>query len=153
MSLGRGHRRFWVTGWFIAAGLAAPGCSSSHDELPRQPVAGIVLLDGHRLAHGTILFFPEQLHHRNAASTSAGDVIVDGRFSIPRDKGPTAGAYKISISGAKGRPPRTDRVPSPGQAEPSAAEIIPVRFNSETELLVEIPEGGIKELKIELDSK
>jgi len=153
MSLGRAHRRFWVTGWFVAGALAAPGCSGSHDELPRQPVAGTVLLDGHRLANGTIMFYPEQLHHRNAASTSAGDVIVDGRFSIPREKGPAPGAYKISISGAKKKSPRTDRVPSPGQAQPSAAEIIPVRFNSETELLVEIPEGGIKELKIELDSK
>jgi hypothetical protein len=151
----RGYWHFWAILPLLAAGLASSGCFSSDDGLPRQPVAGTVLFNGKLLSYGTIMFYPEERATKDGPSPS-GAVIVNGWFSLPRDKGLAPGKYTISISGEKAkRPkPRTDReeVPPPAKAEEPAFEQIPAKFNSNTELEVEIKEGGIKNLRIELES-
>jgi len=146
------HRRLWTVLWFVATTFAFAGCSNNGDDLPRQPVAGTVLVDGRRLSYGTIMFVPEA-RPAKGSSVAAGDIVVNGRFSIPRDKGPVPGMYKIAIATEKKRPARTDQEPTPGKAEAAAENQIPARFNTQTVLEIEIKEGGIKELKIEIASK
>ena len=152
MSVDRGHRRLWRYPPFVAAALWVPGCSGSGDNLARQPVAGTVLVDGHRLAYGTIMFYPEDRAPRDSTVVS-GDLIVNGRFSIPRNKGPVPGKHKIVVSAEKKQKARTDPEPGPAKAEPSDVEKIAARFNIKSELKIEIMEGGIKDLKLELESE
>jgi hypothetical protein len=153
----------------VVIGLAALGCSnnSAEDTHLRQPVAGLVLVDGRAMPRGSILFFPAH-HPVWGATVSAGDVIHDGRFSIPWEKGLSPGYYRIAISaeGKHRRPsePKTEASKTkdsktdlpkiePPKTELTRDEMIPIRFNVETELEVEVKEGGIQNLKIEIDSK
>ncbi len=154
MILERPNLRLTARLGFVLMGLGAAGCwgDSPIDNLPRQPIAGLVLVDGRPLRKGSILFFPAH-HPVWGATVSGGSMIDDGRFSIPWDKGLVPGNYRIAIS-AEGKHKR--------QAEPSTEpvkpafmndDMIPERFNIETELEVEVKEGGVKQMKIEIDSK
>jgi hypothetical protein len=149
---GGGYWRFWAILPICAAGILLPGCSGATDDLPRQPVAGRVFVGGRPIAHGTIMFYPEEVSTKQHERVASGDSIVDGWFSIARNKGLVPGKYSISISSEKQekRQERIEREASPGKPHPHAEETIPLRFNGKTELEVEIKEGGIKELKIEL---
>ncbi len=150
----RGYWYIWAVLPLAAAGLALPGCSASRDDLPREPIAGTVLVDGKALSYGTIMFYPEARATRDGP-VSSGAVIVKGSFSIPRDKGLIPGMYTISISAEKQRKrkDRTEREPSGATAINRAEEHIPAKFNSKSELEVEVKEGGIKDLRIEIESK
>jgi hypothetical protein len=151
-----GHLRFALILFLplVAAGIALPGCSGSSDELPRQPIAGRVLLDGKPLSHGTIMLYPVEMSTKEHERVASGNTIVNGWFWIPRDKGPVPGNYKIAVSSEKvlQHPDRKDRDDSPAEVHAPAVETIPARFNAKTELEVEIKEGGIKELRIDLQS-
>ena len=155
MIVGRtGYRQFWALLPLVAAGLLSPGCSSSRDDLPRQPVAGTVIFNGKALPYGTIMFYPEERATKDGPVPS-GASIKNGWFSIPRGDGLVPGMYTIAISSEKKhlKPmPRTDREISPTAAKEPAEEQIPAKFNSKSELEIEIKEGGIKDLRIELES-
>ena len=79
----------------IVAALAICGCGGPEDDLPRQSVSGEVTLDGEPLESGSINFTPKDVGRADA--TAAGAVIIDGEYSIQRDKGPTPGTYLVSI--------------------------------------------------------
>ncbi len=134
------------------AGFLLSGCAAGDDDLPRQPVSGIVRFDGKTLARGTILFYPDN-HTKSFGSNPTGDVILNGRFSIPRRKGPTPGSYRISIVAERSRTERIEREANPENVGPRAETKIPSKFNADTVLEIEIKEGGIKELKIDLTSR
>jgi len=151
MSNARWHWRIRARLPLLLAGLGLSGCSAGDDDLPRQPVSGTVRFDGKNLARGTILFFPDN-RTKSDGSNPTGDVILNGRFSIPRRKGPTPGKYKISIFAERARADRIQHEASPGSIDPRADTKIPAKFNAATELEVEVKEGGIKELKIDLTS-
>jgi hypothetical protein len=149
-----------VCWWFscilplVAAGIASPGCSVSGEDSSRQPLAGRVLFEGKPLAHGTIMFFPEDPPTKEHESVMSGSVIRNGRFSIPSAKGLLPGKYKISVSSQKKAEQEKESggKSSPGRAEPAAIEEIPERFNAKTELEIEIKEERIKELRIDLET-
>jgi len=154
MILERQYLRLAACLCLVLIGLGAAGClgTSAGDNLPRQPVAGIVLVDGRPLSRGSILFFPAH-HPILGTAVSGGDAIHNGRFSIPREKGLVPGRYRIAISEEGRHRPLGERGTEPAKSEIVADEIIPDRFNIDTELEVEVKAGGIKELKIEIDSK
>jgi hypothetical protein len=138
----------------VAALIGLSGCSASDDGLPRQAIAGTVLLDGRRLDHGAIIFEPKNGRPKKDGMTMTGDEIVNGRFLLPRRKGLTPGRYKIMILPPnKRRPEEKDRLPKQaGNPGPPADQMIPARFNEQTELEFEFKEG-ITDLKIEIQSK
>jgi hypothetical protein len=148
----RGYMRFLAVLPLAAAGIGLSGCSGSTDDLPRQPVAGRVLFNGQPLPHGMILFYPEETSTKEHERVPSGNTIVKGWFSISRDRGPVPGKYKVSVSSDKPDAHRTriEREASPGNAPLPEKEKIPARFNAETVLEIEIKEGGIKELKLDL---
>jgi hypothetical protein len=149
---GRGYTRFLAVLPLVAVGIGLPGCSSSADDLPRLPIAGRVLFAGLPLQHGMIMFYPEQISTKEHERVAAGSSIVNGWFSIPRDRGPVPGKYTVSVTSDKEEVHRSriEREASPGNAPPPVAEKIPAKFNSGTVLKIEIKEGGIKELKFDL---
>ncbi len=143
------HRRFSIytifTGLCLLGGV---GCTGGSGEPPRLPVAGLVLVDGRPLPSGTILFYPSARAIVSAPMVS-GDEIRNGRFSLSRDKGLAIGKYRIAVSSEeKDLDPRAASI-----ALSTPKEKIPVRFNSQTELEVEVKDGGIKELRIAIASK
>lgn len=96
-----GYSRFWSILALATAGIALPACSgTSDDTLPRQPLAGRVLLDGKPLSHGTIMFFPEEVSTKQHETVPSGNTIVNGWFSIPRKR---AGAGKVQDRGVVGK--------------------------------------------------
>jgi hypothetical protein len=138
----------------VAALLGLSGCSASDDGLPRQAIAGTVLLDGRRFDRGAIVFEPKNRPTKKDSMTMTGDEIVNGRFSLPRRKGLVPGRYRIMILPPNKRPPEEkDRLhKQAGNPGPPADQMIPARFNEQTELEFEFKEG-ITDLKIEIQSK
>jgi len=135
-----------------ALGLSVPGCSGSVDDLPRQAVAGSVTMDGRSMASGTIVFIPSG--ERASSKATSGSVLINnGRFSLPRAKGLVPAKYRIAIYSGKKVTERPTPEIRPDQAEAQAKDLVPAKFNIATELEVEIKPGGIKELRIEIDSK
>ena len=97
----------------VVMGLGAAGCSgdSPTDNLPRQPIAGLVLVDGRPLRKGSILFFPAH-HPVWGATVSGGSMINDGRFSIPWDKGLVPGTTGSRSLPRKTQSDKPSRVPN-----------------------------------------
>jgi len=150
--VGRWHRRFWSGTALGALGLAVAGCSGYVDELPRQAVPGTVTLDGRPMASGVIVFLPSG-ERKSSTATSGSVLIKNGRFSLPRARGLVPATYRIAIySGMKAKQ-RPNPEMSPGQAEAQTEDLVPAKYNTATELEVEIKPGGIKELRLEIDSK
>jgi len=83
------------------AGLAAPGCGSREDNLPRQPIAGTVTFDGAPLKAGTIQFYPAT----EKEGIAAGGFVVDGQFKVAQKEGPVPGKYSVMIFARDENPP------------------------------------------------
>jgi hypothetical protein len=150
-------RRRWrvrlcaVTGSVI---LATAGCSG--EDLFRQPISGYVTLDGKPLALGVIIFYPVQVNDLGIM-INGGAMVKDGYFSIPRSSGLIPGKYSVSIS-ASAAEPRHRRHGNREEREERehnetvAKEVVPAKYNTETELVIEIKDNAIKELTLHLDS-
>jgi hypothetical protein len=139
--------------------LAAIGCSRSRDDLPREPVAGTVTMDGKPLPEGTIQFYPTGDASKTALVGENAE-IKEGGFSIPREDGLIPGTYKVSISHAelkeakpKVKTPPLTNTSIPSRTKELGPELIPARYNTKSELKAEIPRGGTKDLKFGLQSK
>lgn len=136
---------------FLLALALAPlglltGCGA--DTGGRVPVAGTVNLGGEPLERGTIELHPLE------AGTVTGGTIRDGRFEIPANKGAMPGNYEVRIyaSDSSGAPVEDPNAP-PGESDrPLQPELIDKRYNVESELTVEIGEGGNTDLTFDLET-
>ncbi len=152
------HRWQWTRALvFAAVMLEVVGCSGSGDSLPREAVSGVVTLDGQPLADGSILFAPQSAATAGETPTSGGAQIKEGNFSIDQEKGLVPGTYGVSIYAAGKRGGDQGKAAQPGaggnKGTDVAKELIPKRYNSNTELKVEIKKGGgNSSLKFELKS-
>jgi hypothetical protein len=147
-----GRRRSpYLLGLILA--LAPFGCSTRLDDLPREPVAGVVLIDGQPLPEAVIQFAP--MGEASATSTAEHAEVKDGSFSIPREHGLVPGKYKVAISHAELKAPDTKakRKITPERSKVLGPEQIPARYNTKSTLEAEIKPGGAKDLKFELQSK
>lgn len=115
--------------------LPAPGCGGSDDRLP---LAGEVTLDGKPLAEGAITFSPLN------GPYSAGGVIRDGKFDIPRSGGPRPGKYRVAIVSYQSTGKRLPDPDRPGETVEEQKQIIPPKYNRESTLEVEIPGGSLQ---------
>lgn len=127
--------------------LATAGCSG--EGLLRQPVSGYVKLDGNPLGKGVIIFYPVKGNDLDIV-INGGAMVKDGYFSIPRAAGLIPGDYQVAIRAAESRR-RRDRGPATDD-EPVAEEVIPARYNSDTDLTIRINDRAIKEVTFRLDS-
>jgi hypothetical protein len=141
----------------FALGLAAPGCTGKVDELARESISGTVKVDGKPLQSGSIVLSPFE-EQRTSNTVSSSGPINSGRFSIPRGKGLVPAKYRIAIYGGSAPTPHEELTYSEmddddEESATSIKDVIPEKYNANTELSVEIKPGGIKELRIELTSK
>jgi hypothetical protein len=107
------------------------GCGEGKDPHGRQALTGTVTFQGHPLGAGSIKFLPAQ-----DKGLSAGALIRDGRYAIPREQGLAPGTYRVLISALEPTP-----VPAgaPGSdPAPPAKELIPAEYNLDTRLRIEV---------------
>jgi hypothetical protein len=123
--------------------FASAGCGSS---TPNERVYGKVTLDGTPVAKGTISLAPLE------SGPSAAGEIVDGQYSIGPAKGPLPGQYKVSIS-AMTPTGKQEKDPDTGETWEVMRESIPERYNSRTELIMEVKADGDNEFDYALSSK
>ncbi len=158
-----------LSGAMLVVVTAFPGCSNEDDEWTRQQPAtvtadGVVTLDGKPVDGASIVIAPTPPNQHAANAITDGS----GRFSLaafPNKPGAVPGTYKVRVAktievGAE--PVKVDLGEDAAHAasdEPSAnmtwKSVLPEKYsNPETSgLEVEIPAGGVSDLKIELTTK
>lgn len=111
-------------------GLAVMGCNASHDFA--GTVKGKVTIDGQLAETGTISFVPVGQKYPIAR----GD-IVNGQYmqEVP------SGEYKVMISSHKVVSEENIYGTPDSPKRKITAEILPVRYNDQTELLIEVGEA------------
>jgi hypothetical protein len=126
--------RAWVIVLALLLGVAC-GCSNRN----QGDLQGEVTLDDKPLKHGSILLIPVD----TAKGTAAGGEITDGRFSLTAKQAPRLGAYKVDIRAPKASGQKVQKaMGKPGELEDEIVEAVAPRFNSATELRVEVKPGG-----------
>lgn len=78
----------------LAAGLVQwVWRSSGGDDEGRVAVSGAVRVSGAPLESGRIIFRPDA----KSSGPRAVGLISDGRYNVPRNNGPTAGDYRVTV--------------------------------------------------------
>ncbi len=126
----------------LALGLLA-GCGGGEKF---QPVSGTVTLDGEPLKKGVITMFPA------GSGTTVGGEIIDGKFTLPRDRGPTPGKYRVEIVAFKASGKKEFDVDLNKQVDVEL-QYLPARYNNKSELSCTVEEGGKNEFDFPLVSK
>ena len=137
---GSWHSADWS--WVPDSSAAAAAATTCRARRSRATVT----FDGQPLAQGRIQFEPASPE----AKIAAGGEINEGKFSIPRDQGPTPGDYRVMITSAGARTQGADT--SPGAEPPSevvkrscqdraSPELIPKQYNSKTKLTAKVEAG------------
>ncbi len=137
--------------WVVACPIMT-GCSGP-DGPQRVAVEGKVTLNGAPLAKGSIRFVPQ----RPARGPRVGGPIVDGRYRLEQPGGPVVGTMRVEIW-----PDESDllrqALANPTESRKHApaklpANQIPVRYNDQSNLVVETTSEGPNRFDFELFSK
>lgn len=105
-------------------------------------VSGEVLLDGEPVSEGQILFSDVE-----GIAGTAFSPIVDGHYAVET----AAGKKQVRITALR----ETGRMKEEGMGMivPETVELIPPRYNTRTELSIEVTEAGRNEFGFELSSQ
>ena len=115
----------------IVLSALAVGCGEGKDPNGRQALSGTVTFQGKPLDGASIKFLAAEKN-----GLSAGALIRDGKYQIPRDQGLVPGTYRVLISALEPTPTPTG---APGSdPAPPAKELLPPEYNVATTLTVEV---------------
>jgi hypothetical protein len=118
------------------------GCGGSSNG--RLEVSGMVTLDGRPLDQGSIEF-----NDPNGKLPSSGAVIANGAYNLPAAKGLQPGSYKAAIDSAD----PTGQTATPTQYSMAIpVSRIPLKYNGETTLTVDVTADGDNEFDFQLES-
>ena len=141
---------------FFAFCVVICGCGGSTDNpLGRQAVSGKVTLDGVPLSQGSISFEPQSASAAEAA-VNAGTVVENGQYEIPAHQGLLPGTYKVSISASQqSGSTSTNPIEAMNQAsqQQAATELVPEKYNVNSELSIEVKDDGPGQFDFELLTK
>lgn len=128
------------------------GCGVEAD-YPREPLSGVVTIDGQPLGKGHIVFEP-----KGQQPTQSGGEVIDGKFNVPREAGAMPGPYVVAVF--------ADDAPLPVGVQPGTVEAdaairkaaktvlkVPQQYNINTTLTAEIKAGGPNAFTFDLSSK
>ncbi len=122
--------------------LAALGCGGKAQE---QPVEGVITLRGAPLADATVTLLPNKATDPGPYTATTDS---EGRFALgpvgDAGAGVQPGSYRLMITTVK-QPPGADELTPP----PTQKEIVPSGY-SDGSHPIDVPEGGLPELKLEL---
>jgi hypothetical protein len=131
--------------------IAAAGCGQKAK--PLAPVSGLVTFDGKPLAGGGVTFQPiAPPGSIIAGKSSIARCDAEGRFvlvTIDDKPGAIVGEHEVQIFGPKTKP--VGRTDDGGGRNPP--ELIPRRYNFDTELTFTVPPEGTDKANFDLTSK
>jgi hypothetical protein len=110
------------------------------------PISGAVTVDDQPLKKGVITLFPI------GTGTTAGGEIVDGNFSLPVDKGPSVGKYRVEIVAFKTSGKKEFDVDLNKQVDVEV-QYLPAKYNTNSTLECEVAKGSKNEFEFKLNSK
>ncbi len=153
-------RGLLVVGCALAIGLLfVSGCGGGASRnLPATvPASGYVFLDGNPVEGAAVVFIPEDIQSGNPAQaiTNASgyfDLQIEGK------KGAVPGRYVVQVAKTL-EVPMEGGLPGGGESEDFRAvtykNVLPAKYANiaTSSLKVEIPESGIKDIKLELSSQ
>jgi hypothetical protein len=114
--------------------MVIAGCGrQDYPGAKRFPLSGKVTVDGQPLDWGSISFIPPSGDLR-----VSGDVIKDGSYSVPEEKGANAGKYKVEIRWNK-KTGKKKRDPDSGEMYDERLEGLPPRYHANSELSADVP--------------
>lgn len=117
---------------FIVGCAALCGCQGASAP-PRFEVFGSVQYDGQMILEGDIVFLPE-----DGKGRPDGGKIVDGKFQFSV----TAGKKRVEVRASRENPDKlVDSMMEPGKKVPSREDYIPDRYNTNSELKLEVASG------------
>ena len=131
----------------LAACLLAGVSGCGGDTIDRVAVSGEVTLDGQPLDDASITLVPI------GPGPSAGAEISKGSFTIERSVGPSPGKYRVEIRAYRGTGEQIPDDDAPGQMIEATEQIIPGRYNRDTELEVEVTARGDNHFQFALESE
>jgi hypothetical protein len=130
--------------------VAFGGGGCSRDPLGRFAISGSVTLDGTPLEKGNISFQPIEQQ-----PTASGAVVASGKFVIPRDKGLSAGKYRVVVNApvgaVGGKVPTAEAMP--GDPPPPPLERIPPSWNIASQQMIEVKREGPFVFPFEISTK
>lgn len=131
---------------FALVSLAVASCGPSGPK--RYAVTGVVKYKGQPIPNGTITFTPED----PALKSAGGAAVKDGRFEVPQAAGLYAGKYRVSVNypDPKRTPPTPKEGEAPGESGREVADLLPAKYNRETELRAEVTADGPNDLTFDL---
>lgn len=116
----------------LLAVASIAGCGRSDG---RFGLSGVVRLDGAPVDRGSINFDPASV----PARTSTGAMIIDGRYAVAAGQGLLPGTYRVRVFWPQSTESKPDGLgPLGGVSAPPPQERIPDRYNSKSELTVEV---------------
>ena len=119
---------------FLALALCGCGGGSGQADL-----SGEVTLDGKPLPQGSLLLVPTD----PSKGGTAGGEIKDGRFALTGKQAPGIGEYKVEIHANKPSGRKVQKaMGKPGELDDELIEAVASRFNTKSELRVEVKPGG-----------
>jgi len=121
--------------------LCLTGCGPSGPNLHR--VAGTVTFDGKPVEEGRIQFRAVDGDQR-----AFSGMIESGEYELET----VSGKMSVEITASRIVPGKFDES-NPGEKVPVGEMYIPARYNSQTELTAEVPEGGAKQVDFVLTSE
>jgi len=110
------------------------GCAPDNP-LGRKALSATVTVNGQPLPSGSISFEPAE-----PGGVSSGGVITDGTFSVVAEQGLPPGRYRVRINAAGAETEPVDLLP--GAPAPPAKELIPAKWNRQSEEFVEVSAEG-----------
>jgi hypothetical protein len=119
--------RAFGSGLLFACLIFAAGCGGSG----KYGVSGTVKYQGQPVKAGSVSFIPE-----GANSPIGGAPIVNGAYEIPAAIGLPQGQYKVTISSTDAQDVKQGE--APGESGPTPKELLPEKYNSNTELKAEV---------------
>ena len=123
--------------------LCLLGC---RDTTGRQSVSGEVSLNGEPLPQGQVSLRPIGRGPR------VGGKVVDGEFDIERSKGPLPGQYAVSINSFQETGRMISPESNPSMKVPEVKQALPSKYNTRTELRMEVAGDGDNHFRFELQN-
>lgn len=115
--------------------FALAGCSrQDYPGAKRFPLSGRVTYEGQPIDLGSISFLPLA----GGEQRVSGGYIENGVYSVPEAQGANAGKYRVEIRWQKGTGKQA-RDPHSNEILEARSEGLPARFNTGSELTVEVP--------------
>jgi hypothetical protein len=139
-------RHLGAVAWLVCAvAVVVAGCERGKPQ--RGALHGTVTVDGAPLAKGQIRFFA-----LSAGGIGTDAAIVDGKYAIPAERGPSAGTYRVEIEALKATG-RQVYDPDTRKLVDEYVNALPARYHAQSTLQVSYDPGSEKPHDFELKSK